>query len=416
MPVAIGAGLDCDEVLDCDVRVEWVDVALLSAAGLRVDVERLFCALAGVGLRVEAFTGFFFAGTEFLVEDDWVSLRGIGEVIIAHMVLSTRPRVLWSFCIYNHHDETGADPLSEGYQHAEKVDRLSLKHANPKGLMLKLRILLVVIVTAMLACSRLGILPSATPLPLPTELATTPQPEGSQLGGLEATFVSVVSVDGFQDERCYKLYRFYPDGLVLYADFACLEAAPSAENWSEINRWFQRENPDLPRGDYYLDNSRLWVRVVSYDPIHETTDLRLFQGEYCNDKIVLQEPAALYYTGVPSELMQPVLEYVRLPTSGVENTPSGTCHVAGFSVIYRPSVVLAGGQAEYQVQTDPGETCTLQYTAPDGTIREGQGTGRITADNQGVCSWTWELGETKGDGIVTVTIGQITQGFGIEVR
>jgi hypothetical protein len=114
--------------------------------------------------------------------------------------------------------------------------------------------------------------------------------------------------------------------------------------------------------------------------------------------------------------MQPVLEYVSLQTSGVEGTPSGACHVAGFRVIYRPSVVLAGGQAEYQIQTDPGETCKLKYTAPDGTISEGSGTGRITADNQGVCTWTWELGEPKGEGVVTVTIDQITQDFGIEVR
>lgn len=291
-----------------------------------------------------------------------------------------------------------------------------MTRSNSDGLALRLRILLFVIVTAVLACSRLSILPSATPLPLPTELATTPLPEGSQLGGLEATFVSAVSVDGFQDERCYKLYRFYPDGLVLYADFACLDAAPSAENWPEINRWFHRQNRDIPGGDYYLVGDSLWIRVVSYNPIHETTDLRSFQGEYCNDRMVLQEPTARYYTGVPSELMQPVLEYVRLQASGVESTPSGTCHVAGFRVIYRPSVVLAGGQAEYQIQTDPGETCTLKYTAPDGTISEGQGTGRITANNQGVCTWTWELGEPKGEGVVTVTIDQITQDLGIEVR
>lgn len=275
---------------------------------------------------------------------------------------------------------------------------------------------LIVLLSSVLACTWLGVIPAATPLPLPTELATTPLPEGGQLGELEVTFMSAISVDGFQDERCYKLYRFYPDGLVLYANFACFSPTPSAESWSEINRWFQRDNPDIHRGDYYLKDDRIWIRIVTYDDVHESTHLRSFQGEYCSDRMVLQEPTARYYTGVPSELMQPVLEYVRLQTSGVESTPSGTCRVAGFRVIYRPSVVLAGGQAEYQIQTDPGETCTLKYTAPDGTISEGQGAGRITADNLGVCTWTWELGEPKGEGIVTVTIDQITQDFGIEVR
>jgi hypothetical protein len=272
------------------------------------------------------------------------------------------------------------------------------------------------VLSLILACSRPGIFPTATPLPLPTELARTPLPAEVQLGGLEAVFVSMVSVDGGGDERCYNLYRFYPDGLVLYASYVCFSAAPVEETWTEINRWFQRENRQIPSGDYYLDNNRLWIRIVSYDPVHETIDLRSFQGEYCNDRMVLQEPSVGYYAGVPSELTEPVVEYVQMQIGEVERIPSPICHVAGYRVLFRPSVVLAGGGARYQIQTDPEEMCRLQFTDPDGIISKAEGTGTITADANGVCTWIWEVGAVEGYGTVRLTIDQIVQDYQIEIR
>jgi hypothetical protein len=279
-----------------------------------------------------------------------------------------------------------------------------------------LLLVLTVILSAVLACSRPGIFPTATPLPLPTELATMPLPSQAQLGELEAAFVSVVSSDGAGDERCYNLYRFYPDGLALYASNVCFSATPVEETWSETSRWFQRENRQIPSGDYYLDNNRLWIRIVSYDSIHETINLRLFQGEYCNNKMVLQEPSVRSYAGAPSELTEPVLEYVQMRTSEIERTPSPTCHVAGFRVLFRPSVVVAGGEARYQIQTSPGETCNLQYIAPDGSLSQAKGTGTITAGRDGVCTWIWELGTEDGLGTVRVTIDEIVQDYRIEIR
>ena len=272
------------------------------------------------------------------------------------------------------------------------------------------------VLSPILACSRPGIFPTATPLPLPTELARTPLPAEVRLGGLEAVFVSMVSVDGGGDERCYNLYRFYPDGLMLYASYVCFSAAPVEETWTEINRWFQRENRQIPSGDYYLDNNRLWIRIVSYDPVHETIDLRSFQGEYCKDRMVLQEPSVRYYSGVPSELTEPVVEYVQIQIGEVERTPSPGCHVAGYRVLFRPSVVLAGGGARYQIQTDPGEMCSLQFTDPDGIISKAEGTGTITADANGVCTWIWEVGAVEGYGTVRLTIDQIVQDYQIEIR
>jgi hypothetical protein len=267
-----------------------------------------------------------------------------------------------------------------------------------------------------MACSRLGLFPTSTPLPLPADLATTPIPIDSQRGGLEATYVSAVSEDGFQDERCYKLLRFYPDGVVLYANFACLDTPPGPESWPEIDQAFHRQNPDILRGDYYLLDQRIWIRIVVHDAVHEITSLRSFQGVVCNHKMVLQEAENHYFTGVPSELMQPVLEFIPLQITLSQDALTTDCHAAGFRLLFRPTVVLSGGQAVYQIQTDAGETCILQYTAPDGAMTQGQGTGAIIADAQGICKWTWELGDLKGDGLVTVTIDQITQDFSIEVR
>jgi hypothetical protein len=290
------------------------------------------------------------------------------------------------------------------------------------------RLLLLILAFLLIpGCYRLGVLPTATPLPLPTELATMALPPGSQLGGLEGFFRSLASMDGEGDSRCYKLYRFYPDGLALYADLACFDPSPQAGDGSDLDRWFNRENREVVRGDYFLLGQQIWVRIVTYNPIYETTGLRSFQGEYCQDELVLQEPTQKSYAGVPSELTQPVLEYAGLGAmahtpalSGASPDPGesglGPCHVAGFWIIYRPSVVVAGGQAEYQIQTDPGETCTLRYTTPDGTPSQVQGTGAITADSQGICRWVWDVGAVEGVATVTVSIDEITQDFQLELR
>jgi hypothetical protein len=96
-----------------------------------------------------------------------------------------------------------------------------------------------------LACSLSGGQQSNVPLPLPTELAAAPLPEGSQPGGLAATFISVNSSAGVQDGRCHKLLRFCPDGLVLYSSSCFSVGAPADSLESEVARWFKRENPNI---------------------------------------------------------------------------------------------------------------------------------------------------------------------------
>jgi hypothetical protein len=44
------------------------------------------------------------------------------------------------------------------------------------------------------------------------------------------------------------------------------------------------------------------------------------------------------------------------------------------------------------------------------------GTGTISADEQGVCAWIWEVGDVAGDGVVTVTIDEFEQAYLIVVN
>ena len=261
----------------------------------------------------------------------------------------------------------------------------------------------------------------ATPLPNPTELATTPLPENSQPGGIEGIFISTVSIPGAQPERCYKLYRFYQDGLVIYADFACFDPSSNARTWAEIDRWFNRENSQVLYGDYHKLAQHIWIRVVGYDSIFEETYLRSFQGAFCNGQMVLQEPTVKTYSGVPSELTQPVLEYIKLQESNSsklspEIDESNLCSLSGFRFIFRPLVVISGGEALFQVQTSPGETCSLQYTTPGGQRRQAQGAGTITADQGGLCEWKWEVGPEEGTASVNITVDQISQDLELEIR
>jgi hypothetical protein len=44
------------------------------------------------------------------------------------------------------------------------------------------------------------------------------------------------------------------------------------------------------------------------------------------------------------------------------------------------------------------------------------GAGTITADDQGLCEWIWEVGDARGEGLITITIDEITQDFLIHIN
>ena len=278
----------------------------------------------------------------------------------------------------------------------------------------------------LLACNRLSIFPTATPLPLPTELATTPIPEGSQLGGLEATFVSVESAAGVKNTQCYALFRFYQDGLVLGTSQRCLDVPTGELRWSDLSAWFTRDKADslIMRGDYFIRDHSLLIRAVYHHPIQHTTSLRTYYGAFCDNEMVLVQdihPAPL--GGMP------IQDYIRLdpaPTTEVtalHQTGSTSldltplpCHVTSFKFLHRTDITLVSSLAQYQIQTDPGVSCTLRYVTPDGRDSSDKGLGTIIADSQGICNWQWDVGDAAGDGIATVTIDEITQDFTIEIK
>lgn len=277
--------------------------------------------------------------------------------------------------------------------------------------------LLLLVLMPLLACRSFNLLASPTPPSMPSDLAATPLPAGSRLGGLEATFASLASDPGVQSERCHRIFRFYPDGLALYAARYCFQSNSAEANWQSLSRAFHPQAPDTPRGDYSIADNRIWIRIARYDHVHETYWVDYYQGEYCDDFMVLQQPQVTYFAGVPSPLTQPVQEYVCWsPASVPTSASSPACHVAGFRILSRPTVVLRGGEAIYEIQTDPGETCALRYTAPDGVVLQGEGTGETVADESGVCRWRWSLGDQAGMATVTVGIDQISQDFSLEVR
>jgi hypothetical protein len=253
--------------------------------------------------------------------------------------------------------------------------------------------------------------------PLPTQLALTGFPASSQAGGLEGIFISSASIPGAGEERCYKLVRFYQDGLFIYSDLACLADGGDRDDLrDEVDEWFNRDNDRVSRGDYALLDGRLWLRVVVHDAVHETTYLRSFQGEACGGEMVLQEPAVRGYAGIPSDLTQPVQEYSLMVRKLSDQAGEDACRLPGFRFVRRIYTALAGNEAVYSIRTGEGQACALVYLAPDGSIWPQEGRAEITSGSDGLCTWRWPVGDQAGMGLVTVTIGGIRQDFEIQIR
>lgn len=105
---------------------------------------------------------------------------------------------------------------------------------------------------------------------------------GSQPGGLEGIYASAASISGGQGSRCYKLYRFYPDGTALYADFSCFDGGAITASLAEIESWLKPGNLGVSQGDYATQAGLIWARIVVYDSITGAVSLRSFQGEVCS--------------------------------------------------------------------------------------------------------------------------------------
>jgi hypothetical protein len=272
-----------------------------------------------------------------------------------------------------------------------------------------------ILILSVFALLMVSCLPPTIPIPQPTEIALTPLPEGSRQGSVDAIFISRASAAGQGKERCHALIRLYPDGRALRADNSCFKS-PAEQDLSAVQGWFEIQNSPFQQGDYFVRDSRIWIRIVEYNSILETMSLRSFQGELCGNRLVLQEPELAWYAGVPSPITQPVLEYDRLAGEQMSEPPPADCHAAGFNILFRPAASLAGGKAQVDIATDPHQPCTLQYIPPPGAAAGSEEVYRITADSQGLCRWLVDLGDTTGVARFIISIDEITQQFSLDVR
>ena len=90
----------------------------------------------------------------------------------------------------------------------------------------------------------------------------------------------------------------------------------------------------------------------------------------------------------------------------------------GFTLVNLSSPISAGSNANATIQTVPGASCYLGYTAPSGRPSTAQGLGATTADGNGICSWTWRIGSNTdaGTGSLAITANGVTQYFQIVIQ
>jgi hypothetical protein len=143
-------------------------------------------------------------------------------------------------------------------------------------------------------------------------------------------------------------------------------------------------------------------------------------------------PATLILTPSPSieftaTLLPPDTVYLSptetsLPTA--TSYPTGTTPptatqspIHGFVMVDYSHSVSVGGGAHATIQTAPTASCTIKYYTPAGSLSVAQGLEPQSADQGGICSWTWNIGSrTKpGTGRIIITANGVTQQFPIEI-
>jgi hypothetical protein len=243
--------------------------------------------------------------------------------------------------------------------------------------------------------------------PTPDELGADPLPEGAEVGGWDAEFASLVTREE-GDTVCRAYLRFEPDGTVTYSQTACDQPG------SELD-WLDPAESEVDRGDYAVDGDLVTARVVIYDFVTESFSVRELRGERCLDRLVVQVPDATGYLGVPSPLTEPVLTYEQLSGPDLPDSEPG-CNVASFEMVSRSVVALAGNRTTLEVRTDAGVACSLVFDGPDGYRWPGSGEATVVADDDGRCQWDLPVGPTPGPATSTVSVDEITQSFGIDIR
>ena len=79
--------------------------------------------------------------------------------------------------------------------------------------------------------------------------------------------------------------------------------------------------------------------------------------------------------------------------------------------------IYINSDATITIKTLPGYECEITYiTSPD-HVSVAQGLDPVTADQDGYCSWTWNIGPNTdpGENTITIKVGNTTKDFPIEI-
>jgi len=104
-------------------------------------------------------------------------------------------------------------------------------------------------------------------------------------------------------------------------------------------------------------------------------------------------------------------------TMNVSPTPQSLPTRVKFKVSL-PQKAFTNSNVTVSVEAQPGTNCSITYISPTGETNEAEGLGGTTADESGMCTWTWRIGEIKqkGAGRVIISIGEISETHFIEIR
>lgn len=124
--------------------------------------------------------------------------------------------------------------------------------------------------------------------------------------------------------------------------------------------------------------------------------------------------ATLRVNIIPTKTLTPGIT----PTFTATVTTSPEVPVSGFTLISIDEVAYRGGTASAQIQTQPGTACALGFILPSGILSQAGGLGPRTADENGYCSWTWEIANnvTPGWGSIYIEAGGDSETYPIQIK
>lgn len=121
-------------------------------------------------------------------------------------------------------------------------------------------------------------------------------------------------------------------------------------------------------------------------------------------------------TNTPTITFTPTDTPTPLPTSTPTLDPYNLSKP--FVILNYTSVAYPKDDAHARIITKPGSNCYIVYTLPSGTQSSAAGLGNTIANDNGICSWFWNIGfnTNSGIGYVTINVDGYVESFPIEIK